>query len=112
MIAWSVLILLLSSSALADHQPEMTEFSDTVYYTGNGQSGSSFHDYNLKTSFEVPDSTPEQQWIEVDWSEYNTDHPVNGVLFYTDPTRMTSGLVKFYVDGVLCTDTSGVGVNG
>ena len=37
---------------------------------------------------------------------------VNAVYFHTDETLMTSGTIIFMVNGVLCPDTSGVGVNG
>ena len=42
---------------------------------------------------------------------------VNGVLFHTDESQMTSGLIEFYVknadgDYALCPDTSGVNING
>ena len=36
---------------------------------------------------------------------------MKGVLFHTNENEMTSGTVKFYVDGVECPDTGGVGVN-
>ena len=37
---------------------------------------------------------------------------MRGVLFFTDETQMTGGTIKFYVDGIECPDTSGVGLNG
>ena len=37
---------------------------------------------------------------------------VNAILMETDEDQMTSGTVKFYIDGVECPDTGGVGVNG
>ena len=35
---------------------------------------------------------------------------MNAILFETNEERMASGEVKFYIDGIECPDTNGVGV--
>lgn len=46
----------------------------------------------------------------MNWSARGTEK-VRGVLIQTDDEYMTSGTIKFYVDGVECPSTGGVGVN-
>ena len=38
-------------------------------------------------------------------------YDVGGILFHTNEMLMTSGTITFSVDGKLCPDTGGVGVN-
>ena len=64
------------------------------------------------TKFEVADNDADTvQQIHYDWSACGGDVQVNAILMETDESRMTSGEIKFYIGGVECPDTNGVGVN-
>lgn len=107
--------------AALDDKPEYTNWEncvktvgDTILESGGvGQdpNGPAYlYDDNLFTYYEVPESLPDEQWIKYDLSAYGPQK-FKGVLFHTYEERMTSGTVKFFVDGVECPDTLGVGVN-
>ena len=51
------------------------------------------------------------QKIKYDWTNCGGPTLINAILLETDETQMTSGTVKFYIDGVECPDTGSVGVN-
>ena len=85
------------------------DFASAVVVRGDGGDARLSHDNDLLTGFEMSDSIKANQWLKVTF-----DAPtiwLNGVWLYTDEKAMTSGTIKFYVDGVLCPDTAGVGVN-
>ena len=56
------------------------------------------------------DSDFANQVIKYDWSSCGGATEINAILMETDETQMTSGTVKFYIDGVECPNTNGVGV--
>jgi len=94
----------------AFHQNAIMEFGTTSVTRGDGFSTSNVRDDIVTTGITISDTVPSQQWVNVNFGNYYTR--VNAVLFFTDEALMTSGTIEFYVDGVRCPDTSGVGVNG
>lgn len=71
------------------------------------------NDKDMMTGITI-DQSEAGQFIEINWSAYGTPtaFTVRGVLFHTDEALMTAGTVEFFVDGTVCPDTSGVGING
>jgi len=70
-------------------------------------------DHKLDAVYSVAKATaPAVQSIIFDWTACTTtDDLIEGVWIHTDESQMTAGTMNFYVDGVLCPDTNGVGVN-
>ena len=95
--------------SFAQTEDEIGKYSCLVIQDGDA----TLNDKNLTTGYEVPESDFINQVITYDWSGCGgvTDTEVNAILIETDESRMTSGLVKFYIDDVECTDTNSVGVD-
>ena len=70
-------------------------------------------DHELNAVYSVAKTTaPAVQSIIFDWTACTAiDDLIEGVWIHTDESQMTSGTMNFYVNGVLCPDTNGVGVN-
>lgn len=79
---------------------------------GDGVSvlGKEVDNNRLTTPYSISSANPAQQFYKANWSAVGPT-PVKAVMFATDETLMTAGLIKFYVDGVVCPDTNGVGIN-
>ena len=76
------------------------------------QGDNSIRDKDYSTKYEVSDLDSANQRIAWDWSSCGGSTMVNAILMETDESRMTSGTVQFFIDGVECPDAGAVGVNG
>ena len=118
LLALSLTIIDVSLAVKFDflnHISVQVRVGDTILSDGSQGQDSSNHaklyDENLETGIQIPDSLPDEQYIEVDMTAYKKDEPFTGIWLHTDETLMTSGTITFTVDGVECPHTNQVGVD-
>ena len=98
---------LMACLALAQTEDEIGDYTCLTVISGDY-----IRDNDHLTGHKISDSDPSNQRIEWDWTACGGATMVNAILIETNELDMTSGTMKFFIDGVECPDTGGVGVNG
>ena len=100
------LLACIEKICLAQTEDEIGEYTCLTIEGGD----ETLRDHAYNTKYEVAQTDPTNQFIKYDWSSCGGATTVNAILIETDETRMSSGEIKFFIDGVECPNTNGVGV--
>ena len=99
---------LMACLALAQTEDEIGNYPCLQVISGDH----TIRDNDYETKYEVADSDPTNQRIHWDWTSCGGKTMINAILMETDEDHMTSGMVEFFIDGIACPNTGGVGVSG